>query len=244
VTVAEVVQLSPRMRRVTLEGAELATFAWSGPAAHIKIVFPEPGSDRLPELTPDGPRPTTMRTYTPRRFDAATCRLEVDFVVHGHGPASSWAAQAAVGQPLIVMGPGRGYAVDPAADWYVLAGDAAALPAIETLLEAIPSDTPVSALIEVADAAEIRQLPGRADVRWVVRAADLPPEMSALEAALAADAFPSGDGRIYVGCEADAMRRIRSVLVASAGIDRERIVTRGYWKRGERNHPDHDYATD
>jgi hypothetical protein len=40
------------------------------------------------------------------------------------------------------------------------------------------------------------------------------------------------------------MRRIRSMLVASSGRAGERIVTRGYWRVGARNHPDHDYATD
>jgi len=244
VTVREVVHLSPRMRRVTFEGDDLATFAWSGPAAHIKIVFPEPGSDQLPEVTPDGPRPATTRTYTPRRFDPLMGRLEVDFVLHGEGPASSWAAQAAPGQPLIVMGPGPGYAVDPAADWYVLAGDDAALPAIETLLEAIPASTRVTALIEVPSADEFRALPGNADVRWYARGDDPRVAGAALLAALGDMTWAHGDGRIYVGCEADAMRRIRTAVISASGLDRDRIVARGYWRLGERNHPDHDYARD
>ncbi len=242
VTVSDVVHLSPRMRRITFEGAELATFAWSGPAAHIKLVFPEPGSDELPEVSPDGPRPATMRTYTPRRFDALAHRLEVDFVLHGAGPASTWAAQARRGQQLVLMGPGRGYAVDPDAAWYVIAGDEAALPAIETLLEAIPASAAITAFVEVASADELRPLPGHGDVRWLVR--DATGEPASLENALARYAWPSGAGRIYVGCEADTMRRIRSMLVASSGLAGERIVTRGYWRVGARNHPDHDYATD
>jgi NADPH-dependent ferric siderophore reductase len=242
VTVRDVVQLSPRMRRVTFEGGDLATFAWSGPAAHIKIVFPEPGSDELPEISPDGPRPATMRTYTPRRFDATAYRLDVDFVLHGEGPASTWAARARPGQPLVLMGPGPGYAIDPDAPWYVIAGDEAALPAIETLLEAVPASAGITAFVEVASADEIRTLPGRADVRWLVR--DAIAGGASLERALAECTLPPGDGRIYVGCEADAMRRIRGMLVASSGIARERIVTRGYWRAGKRNHPDHDYAID
>ncbi len=244
VRVLDVVSLSPLMRRVTFGGDELATFAWSGPAAHIKIVFPGPGSDIVPEFTPDGPRPTTMRTYTPRRFDAATGRLDIDFVLHGEGPASHWAAQARAGQELVLMGPGPGYTIDPDADWYVLAGDDAALPAIETLLDAIPAHAAVTVMLEVAALTEARALPGNADVRWYVRDADPRRAGLALQAALAQHTFAGGDGRIYVGCEADAMRRIRTALVASSGLAGNRIVTRGYWRLGERNHPDHDYSTE
>src|SRR5216110_106382 len=90
-TVKRVVHVTPRMVRVTFTSPELADFAWNGPAAHIKLIFgtmPEPGSD--------APRPTT-RTYTPRRFDRDTRELDVDIMLHGDGPASNWASQAAIG---------------------------------------------------------------------------------------------------------------------------------------------------
>ena len=38
----------------------------------------------------DALRPV-VRTYTPRRFDAAAGTLEVQFLLHGDGPASAWA---------------------------------------------------------------------------------------------------------------------------------------------------------
>jgi len=59
-----------------------------------------------------GARPTT-RTYTPRRFDGAARELDVDFILHGEGPASAWAEQATLGQTLTIAGPGRSYAIDP-----------------------------------------------------------------------------------------------------------------------------------
>ena len=36
------------------------------------------------------------------------------------------------------------------------------------------------------------------------------------------------------------MREIRNVLLNEAGIDRTQLVTRGYWKAGATDHPDHD----
>jgi NADPH-dependent ferric siderophore reductase len=236
------------MRRVTFEGSDLATFVWSGPAAHIKIIFPEPGVglDTVAVPEPDGPRPATTRTYTPRRFDAAALTLDVDFVLHGDGPASSWAAQARIGQQLVMMGPGPGYQIDPDAPWYVLLADDAALPAVETILDAIPPGAGLTVLLEVVAADEQRALPVPAtgDVRWLVRGDNAQNAGDALLGALKSFAWPPGEGRVYVGCEAAAMRRIRQVIVESSGLDRKRVITRGYWRIGAVNHPDRDYAED
>jgi NADPH-dependent ferric siderophore reductase len=52
----------------------------------------------------DGGARPTMREYTPRRIDLANLELDIDFVLHGDGPASTWAAQAAPGQTLASPG--------------------------------------------------------------------------------------------------------------------------------------------
>jgi NADPH-dependent ferric siderophore reductase len=40
------------------------------------------------------------------------------------------------------------------------------------------------------------------------------------------------------------MRALRSYLVNDAGMSRDVLHTQGYWKIGEVNFPDHDYADD
>jgi NADPH-dependent ferric siderophore reductase len=232
VTVSRIERLTPRMRRISFQGPDLATFTWPGPAAHLKLLFSE--------------EPRITRTYTPRRFDPATLTLEVDFVLHGEGPGSTWAAQAAVGQEIVVMGPARGYEVDSQAAWYVVAGDEAALPAIETLLEAIPAPTDITVFVEVAADDDVRPLPrdDRAHIHWLARGEDPRRAGSLLLPALERFDWKPGEGRVYVGCEADAMRRLRPVVLAGSKLDRTRVVTRGYWRVGEVNHPDHDYAED
>jgi NADPH-dependent ferric siderophore reductase len=235
------------MRRITFGGSDLATFAWSGPAAHIKIIFPEPGLglDAVPVPDPEGPRSPNTRTYTPRRFDSAAGTLEVDFALHGPGPAATWAEQAKIGQQLVLMGPAQGYAVDQEAPWYVLLGDDAALPAIETILEAMAPQTQATVLLEVVAPDEARALAGppHTDVRWLPRAKGAAPG-SALLAALDGFAWPAGTGRVYVGCEAVAMRELRAAIIASSGLPRDRVIARGYWRVGAVNHPDHDYDRD
>jgi len=238
--------LSPLMRRVRFVGPELAGIAWSGPAAHLKLIFPLPGETEVVAPTPDGPRPATMRTYTPRRIDAAAPGLEVDFVLHGEGPASTWAAQAQVGQELVMMGPAPGHRIDPDAAWHVLIGDDTALPAIETLLEAISPGVGVTTFIEVVDPGETRPLPGSPDARHhgLPRGDDPRHAGAALLAALATHAWPVGPGRVYIGCEAQAMRRIREAVIAASGLERRRVTGRGYWQLGAVNHPDRDFAED
>jgi NADPH-dependent ferric siderophore reductase len=234
--VKSVTRLTPRMVRVTFSSEALAEFGWNGPAAHIKLIFGDASQE---------PRPPT-RTYTPRRFDAQAGELDVDFVLHGEGPASAWASQAAVGQELTIAGPGRHYAVDPGAQWFLLAGDDTAIPAIETIIEAVPVSTPVHALIEVVDEREQHALHvGRnVTIQWLYRGADVSAAGRPLEAAIRAVTLPQGTGRVYVACESDAMRRIRRHLLHERKLDRSQLVTRGYWHLGVTDHPDRDYGED
>jgi NADPH-dependent ferric siderophore reductase len=242
-TVQRVQRLTRRMRRVVFGGPALAAFNWNGPAAHIKLIL---GSD-----TPEVRAPS--RTYTPRHFDATAQELSVDFVLHGEGPAAAWAAQAQVGQAMLIAGPGRSYAMDAQAQWLLLAGDESAIPAIATILEAIPDGVRTQVLLEV-DAADdefaiTAQRPD-VDIRWLHRAQPIGDAGSTaragveLFAAVSAFQQPAGPGGIYVACEADAMRRIRRQLLVERAVPREWVTTRGYWKQGATDYPDRDYGED
>jgi NADPH-dependent ferric siderophore reductase len=236
--------LTPRMLRVVFTGPELANFAWNGPAAHIKLILGPPAAAGERGLS---------RTYTPRHFDAARHELTVDFVLHGEGPASTWAAQAQVGQPMLIAGPGRCYTLDAQAQWLLIAGDEAAIPAIATILEVVPDTLRTQVLIEVNDATdEFAIAAPRANVaiRWLHRVQPLTghtataPAGVELSAAVAAFEPPSGAGSVYVACEADAMRKIRRQLLVDRALPREWLTTRGYWKQGATDHPDRDYGED
>ena len=245
VQVSRVQLLSPAMRRITFTGAELEGFAVNDPASYMKLIFPEPGQSEPTRPLPDGPRANTMRTYTPLAVRPEALEVDVDFVLHGEGPASTWAAQAQIGQVLFLMGPGPGYTLPLQATAHLLVGDDSALPAFETILARLPATARVRVLVEVRSAAEQRPLssPAQLEVQWVVRGPDNRRAGQALEAALR-QAGPFADDAIYLACEAGAMRRLRQLLTDELGVARSQIVGRGYWKLSTENHPDHDYGDD
>ncbi len=245
IEVLKIQPLSAHMTRITFGGAGLAGFEWRGPAGHLKLTVPDEGQHEAPMPQDDGPRSVLMRTYTPRSFDAKALLLDVDFVLHAYGPAGRWASRAQVGDRLVLMGPAPGYKIDLDVDWFVLAGDDTALPAIETILAELPARARALVFVEVADRGEERELhsPAKVDVQWVVRQAEPAAPGQALDAALRAlPALPTGPGRIYVGCESTAMRRIRDFWVKERGVQARSVVARGYWKLGNPNNPDRDYA--
>ncbi|HEX7353682.1 MAG TPA: siderophore-interacting protein [Mycobacteriales bacterium] len=237
-------RLSPHLVRVTVTGEDLTRFRWAGPAGHLKLMLPEPGHTdvALPEPDDEGlvaldrSAPITMRTYTARRFDEERRELDLDVVLHGHGPASAWAEQARLGDKLAVSVPrAAGFVQDPGANWLLLGGDASALPAIATILPTVT--VPLAAYVEIDDPAD--RIPLDRPVAWLPRRG-APGE--ALAAAMLAHARPAGRGQVWVATEAGAVRHIRQGLLRA--LDRDQVTTRGYWRTGQANHPDHDYGDD
>jgi NADPH-dependent ferric siderophore reductase len=230
-------RITPRMVRVTLGGDELAGFAGEGPDRRIKMFFPVPGQERpaLPRATSGGPlwpsgepRPA-IRTYTVARFDAATGELDVDFVLHdGHGPAAAWARDARPGAWVGVSEPGGRYVPDPAADFHLVVGDESALPAVATVLAALPGGAPAVAYLEVAEAAEEQPLPGAADVHWVHRGDR--PAGEPLADAVQAATLPGGRGQAWLAGESACVRDLRRHLLDDRGLDRRAVYSTGYWR--------------
>ena len=229
--VAAVEHVSPRMRRITFTGDELADFVSAAADDHVKLFFPAPGQDRplLPDLAAVG------RDYTPRRFDPQQCTLVVEFVIHGDGPASTWAAQAAPGQWVGVGGP-RGSTLTPDDyDTYLMMGDETALPAIARHLEEMRPGVCALVLIEVADAREERHLPTAANaaIRWLHRHRVAAGTTTLLEEALQSLVLPSGDTYAWLAAEIETARRLRRHLTEERGLPREQIRAAGYWRLGD-----------
>ena len=248
VQVIRVEQISPRMRRITFADDALEDFASAAADDHVKLLFlPDreqnlPVLDRpaLPTSGPDGfvfPQgvQAITRDYTPRRFDLKTCELVIEFVLHGDGPASEWAAQARPGEWIGIVGPRGSLLIPDDYDAYLLVGDETALPAIARRLEEMPPGVCVMAVIEVADRHEERHLPTAANARitWLHR--DSMPAGTAvlLEECLKSLTFPKGDIHAWIAGEIEVARRLRHYLIDERGLSRSQIKAAGYWRRGE-----------
>lgn len=232
--------VSPQLLRVTLHGADLADFVSASFDDHVKVFFPQDGAEKpaMPEAGPNGPvfaegqlRPPA-RDYTPRRYDPVAQELDIEFVLHGDGPASTWAARAKPGQFLGVGGPRGSFVVPTEFDWHLLVGDETALPAIGRRLEELGANTRALVMVEVPDAAAEIPLPSAAKVavHWLHRGHA--PEGSLLEPALREIGLPHGEGYVWAAGESAAIKAVRQHLVTERGIAKTRIRASSYWKRG------------
>lgn len=237
-------RLSPHMVRVVAGGDALAAFPDTEHTdRYVKLLFGQPGVDYpepfdMDRVHAEYPRDQwpVQRTYTVRALDHAAGELVIDFVHHGDtGLAGPWAAAARPGDRIRMVGPGGAYAPDPAADWHLLAGDEAALPAICAALERIPAGAPAVALIQVDGPGDELELPGSSDltVQWLHRsAADGDPQSTQLPDAVRALDFRAGRVHAFVHGEAIAVRELRRHLLRERGLAKDDLSISGYWRRG------------
>ncbi|TKA12371.1 siderophore-interacting protein [Actinacidiphila oryziradicis] len=239
--VQRVERLTPHMIRVVLGGEGLANFSAGRYTDHyIKLQFPLEGVaypepfdlQRIRAEIPRDQWPRT-RTYTVRRWDETTRELWVDFVYHGdEGLAGPWAAGVQPGDEVLFGGPGGAYAPAEDADWYLLAGDESALPAIAASLERLPAGSRAYAFIEVGDEAEEQKIEHAADAEivWLHRRDGRIGE--ALVRTVSGLEFPDGTVDAFVHGEAGFVKELRRLLRIERGVPRERLSISGYWRAG------------
>jgi NADPH-dependent ferric siderophore reductase len=194
VSVHSVERPTPSFVRVELCGPALADFGVDGPTYDQRFKLLLPGPAGLPALSAEGwwselqalpeDQRCAVRTYTIRevRGAGADTRIVVDLVLHpgAHGPGSSWAATAAVGDEVTVCVPRRGEPFggiewDPGyADRLLLVGDETAVPAVASILGSLPDDARGAAFLEVPDDADVQALaaPAGVEVTWLPRAGE------------------------------------------------------------------------
>lgn len=248
--VRRVERLTPRYTRITLGGEQLAGFASLGPADHLKLLLPPPGAARptLPARVDDAwvypqdqPR-SPARDFTPRRYDPAAGELDLEFVLHGDGPAAAWAAQATPGHTIGIAGPRGSYVVDAVWPEYLLAGDETAIAAISRWLEIIPAGARVTAFIEVNDAQDELPLAHYADLTltWLHRNGAAPGATSLLRDAIAATPFPIAETYVWAGGEATGLKAIRRHLLNERGLPKDALDISGHWKYRVTNWDHHE----
>ncbi|QSQ28124.1 siderophore-interacting protein [Pyxidicoccus parkwayensis] len=244
-------RLTPHMVRVTLGGEDLVGFDSPSADDHVKLLIPNPGELKpaVPTMGPHGvvfpqgvTRPAT-RDYTPRRYDAVAGELDLDFVLHGTGPGTTWASNAKPGDFICVAGPRGSLMIADDFDWYLFAADPSGLPSVSRRLEELPASARAIVLLEVGGASEEVPLHTRArlELTWLHRNGAAPGATSLLEQAVRGLTLPPGDGFVWAAGESNAMRNIRDYFVNERGIHKPWVRVTGYWKRGVADHEEpHD----
>lgn len=240
-------QVTPRMRRVRLQGDDLARYGAFG-GMHLRLLFPTPenpdpvwpvaGPNGQP-LWPDEERRPAARVYTIRRLDAQAGWMDIDFVVHGdeggcEGIGSAWATNARPGDEIGIIGPVGRPVRD--ADWYVLGCDETGLPAVSRLLEHMAPDARGVAFIEVADASERQEIsrPDGVTLTWIHRDGVPAGEHGELVNAVTHVEWPSDVNCFgWFAAEAGPARRLREYWRDTLSYGRDRTLVAGYWRRGQ-----------
>jgi NADPH-dependent ferric siderophore reductase len=223
--VIETVAVTPSMRRIRCTAPGLADLAY------------QPGQDLMLAVPTSG-ETTFRRRYTIRSFDPAVPALALDVVLHGDGPAATWAGSVQPGGRIEAIGPRGKVTVDPDADWHLFAGDDSAIPASLAMAESLPASSRAIVLLEVdgpEDEQPARTTDGRAvEVDWVHRSGADPASGAHLLAALRAVALPEGPGHAYLAGELGVVAQMREVLLGR-GLTAEQISAKPYWRTGRAN---------
>ncbi|MDQ0394823.1 siderophore-interacting protein [Labrys monachus] len=229
VTVTGIEFLTPNMRRITFQGDTLATVSVPLPAQWLKVVLPVPEE-----------KGRANRAYTIRHFYPGWRTMDIDFVLHGdRGPASAWARCAMVGDVVHLGNPRGGHRMEPDARWRLLAGDETALPAIASILDALPIDgIPTWVVIEVPsmDDAQPLRRSETTEVHWIARDGNHGPPGCLLEDRISSLSLSGEEGQVFLAGEAAAVKKIRRGL--GRRVPQAIMDAKGYWLQGQADHRD------
>jgi NADPH-dependent ferric siderophore reductase len=254
-------RLGPSLVRVTFGGPDLHAFQSDGRDQSLSLFLPHPGQPEpvVPlELgdgwwqgwreLPDDVR-AVMRSYTLRELRRDPDEIDIDFALHGiepgasvqAGPASRWAARAAAGDRVLLLGPAvadnRAIRFRPPedTDLVVVWGDETAVPAASAIVESLPAGTRARVWLEVPHAGDIQDLATEADaeITWLVRE-----ERGAQGSAMVLDTLrdaqlpPAERPYVWIAGESACVKELRRHFVRERGVDRRRVTFVGYWRRG------------
>jgi NADPH-dependent ferric siderophore reductase len=208
-------EIAPHVRLITMASSDLVGFEYT------------PGQDLLFEFS-DGDR-TLRRRYTIRRSDPGKGTADFEIEIHdGRGPATRWAAKAELGEHLEAIGPRGGISLRPTATSHLFVVDDSAMPAAFVLLEALPADTPATALLVTSHGAKSRPAStsaGATSLVWLDRA-EMLETLSDLHPAAGTAAYLFGERHLV---------RIANELLIAGGLDRDAVASKAYWRRDQPN---------
>ncbi|MBB5160698.1 siderophore-interacting protein [Mycobacterium sp. AZCC_0083] len=239
-TVIETIQLTPRLRRITLkvDDPELLEVKPGGDSA-VGVYFPIVGPDGErtgpPTVTgADGGRyvdpesGSEGRNYTVRTHDGD--RIDLDVILHARGPGTAWASSTGPGDRVGLDHARSWYRPEPASDWQLLVTDLSGLPAAARIISELPGGVPVTVVVEAADPEDLEYLPTHPDVTVVSSVGTgnghAPSRLARLVRELT---LPEGRGYCWFAAEAAESRAVRKYFRGN-GWTVEQLDVTGYWR--------------
>ncbi len=220
--VEDVYDLVPGFRRVHFSATDLFDDFQPGATDYLRLWFPDPVDADL----------EVQRGYTIVDPDPDAGTFVLDFVLHEPaGPAATWAAACAPGDEVAatVYGSQPFTIGEPEPAGVLLVGDAASIPAINSILGVVPHHLPVEVFLEWGDEREhaipLAEHPG-ATVHRLRRG----PGATKVVDALAGRDW--SDWKAWVGAERTTTKLVKAALKDQHGFPKSEVKATAYWIHG------------
>jgi NADPH-dependent ferric siderophore reductase len=223
--VATVDDVHPRLRRVTLAGGDLVSFAPLGPDTFVYVMPSASAVTATWDERPPG------AYYTVRAWRPDEAALDLLVVMHDSpGVVSAWVRTCRPGDRVALWGPRDGFAPPGDTAWYLLVADDTGAPAVAAILEARPPATPAVVVAEAQEPGLRLRLAERdgVDVSWVYRRGSRRPEL--VVEALRRLRLPEGPAYVWAGAEHAVVAGVRRYLDLELGTTPDRRSLASYWR--------------
>ncbi len=221
--VAVIADITPRLRRISLTGPELDRFEFQA-GQDMMFVFPR-GEDE-----------TVRRRYTIRQFDRVNRMIDLDFVLHGNGPAVTWATTVQPGDYVLVVGPRGSITLDAEADWHLFVGDETSIPGALAMMEELSPAIPAIALLSVTGPEDELPVENEGETRrvvWLHGGEDPRARIPQMVEALRAVELPEGRGRVYIAGEVMQVAALKKAALER--VPAQQVTFKPYWSLGKAN---------
>ncbi|MCE2027206.1 siderophore-interacting protein [Sessilibacter corallicola] len=225
-----------------LAGDDLNDFPENQESGYVKLLFPAVGEDAIkPEQMQEKTYFSSLRkrTFTIFKFDAEKKQLHLLGVKHSfnsedQGPANYWIENAQIGDAVFIAGPGDKKIIHQDAQWFFLAGDMTALPALIINLQQLPKNAQGYCVIEVMSEADIVAIekPENLELVWVINPEPKTPNSLLVDKVKSLN-WMDGDVAIWLAGEFEMMRNLRRYFKKEKGVGRGKIYASSYWKINE-----------
>ncbi|MEV0116054.1 siderophore-interacting protein [Streptomyces sp. NPDC050844] len=178
-----------------------------------------------------------QRAYTLVNPDPDSGTFSLEFALHD-GRASDWARKAAPGDTIEATLQGTGFETpEPQPSRLLAIGDAAALPALNSLLAALPG-VPATIWFETQHAEDhdldLRLDPALHELHRVERRASGAHLVDEVKAALPALVQDPADVYVWITCDTTTTRALASYVRKELNVPKHRVHALGYWRPEKR----------